>query len=583
MKPTIRWVVWFFLGLTIVSGCSSQRNLPGHSFPNTHSGQSDQRIRGSLNTEIFIEANKQKIIGNTDEALRLFSACLELDPSDAASMYEMAKLFLSKGKFVEALEMARKASETDTQNIWYQLLYGNLLQKTGNYIEALDVFRRIVEIRPGNPDLQNQLALAYIMADKPEQAIKIYDEIEAILGVHEETSLRKQEIYLQMGKVSKAIEETERLIASHPLETRYWAILAEMCMTNGMEEKALEAYRTILEIDPDNPFTHISLADYYRKKGDYDQAFRELKEGFSNPGLEAQAKIQILLTYYLVSGERPEFGGEAFELSLIMTEVHPEDPKVFSLYGDLLAQRDEYEKARDAFRYVISLDSSSYMVWEQLLLCESELNNTEALLSESLRALELFPEQAMLYLFAGAAYYQKKSWEECIATLSKGLDYVIDNSPMMIQFYTYLGDAYNQTGDHENSDFSYEKVLELEPDNDYVLNNWAYYLSLRNENLETAARMAKRATELKPGSSANLDTYGWVLYQMGYFEEAKLWIGKALENDGDTNPVILEHYGDVLYQLGERNDARQYWNRAREMGEGSEFLEKKAEEGVLYE
>ena len=131
---------------------------------------------------------------------------------------------------------------------------------------------------------------------------------------------------------------------------------------------------------------------------------------------------------------------------------------------------------------------------------------------------------------------------------------VVNNKLMETQFYAYLGDAYNQVKDDAKSDEAYEQVLKLDPDHDYVLNNYAYYLSLRNENLERAAEMAKRATELKPNSSANQDTYGWVLYKMGKFEEAKSGLGKLWKTK-KASAVIIEHYGDVLWQLGDTEEA----------------------------
>ena len=322
---------------------------------------------------------------------------------------------------------------------------------------------------------------------------------------------------------------------------------------------------------------------FYRKNGEKEKAFDELKIGFANPALDIDSKIQILITYYTVNEIYSEMKDEAFELSEIMIKTHPDDPKAYSMYGDFLYQDDQIEKAREAFRKVISLDSSKYLVWEQLLFIESELQDNDALLEESATAIELFPEQPLPYLFSGGARYQKKNWDECVTVLNKGLFYVVDNPLMEAQFYAYLGDAYNQLGDDTKSDEAYENVLGLNPDNDYVLNNYAYYLSLRNENLEKAAKMARRATELKPNSSANQDTYGWVLYQLGYYEEAKVWIEKAIENGADSNPVILEHYGDILWRLGDKDKANSFWLKAKEAGKGSEFLDKKVEGKMLYE
>lgn len=538
--------------------------------------------KGADNSSLFIDANTQRILGNYDEAEKLFRKCIGIDPNDDASYFELSKLALMRNNGEEAIEMAAKAVELSPENTYYLVLYGNLLQSNEQYEESLKVFEQLSQLKPNNIDYLDKLAVSYIYVGENDKAIETYNRIESKIGVTEEFSLKKQSLYLQEGKVDKAGEEIEKLIAVFPTESRYYAILAEMYMANDMEDKALEAYQKIIELDPENPYIHITLADYYKKKGKPEKAFEELKTGFANPNLDIDTKVQILIAYYSVNEIYNDFKDEAFELAEILIKTHPDNPKSYSIYGDFLYQAEQYEEARQAFRKVNSLDSSKYAVWEQLIFIESELNDVDAMLSESLRAIELFPEQPLLYLFAGNAYIQKKKWEKGIKILEEGVDYVVNNIKMEEQFYSFLGDAYNQIKDNAKSDAYYEKVLKLNPDNDYVLNNYAYFLSLRNKNLEKAAEMAKRAVELKPGT-ANQDTYGWVLYQMGNYNEAAIMIKKAIDNDDPASAVILEHYGDVLWKLNRKEDALDYWIKAKAAGEGSEFLDKKVEEKKLYE
>jgi len=122
----------------------------------------------------------------------------------------------------------------------------------------------------------------------------------------------------------------------------------------------------------------------------------------------------------------------------------------------------------------------------------------------------------------------------------------------------------------------------LIPDNVVVLNNYSYYLSLREKDLEKAERMSKQCVELSPNQPTYQDTYGWVLYKLKRFNEAKEWLQKAVEGDGKS-PVVIEHYGDVLYQLNQKKEALEYWKKAKNTGGDSELLNKKVSEGVLYE
>ena len=84
-----------------------------------------------------------------------------------------------------------------------------------------------------------------------------------------------------------------------------------------------------------------------------------------------------------------------------------------------------------------------------------------------------------------------------------------------------LADSYHKTDQHELSDKHFEKVLSLDPENTIVLNNYAYYLSLRKINLEKAKIMSFKCNELEPKNSTYQDTYAWVLYQLEDYKDAK--------------------------------------------------------------
>ncbi|MBN2174129.1 MAG: tetratricopeptide repeat protein [Bacteroidales bacterium] len=575
-----RFLIVISLIMSILA-CKSTKDTA--QSPVSKSEQTETHEQNKDNSTVFFDANKEKMLGNYDEAKKLYQKCLDINPEDDASMFELAKIYKDQKNFTEALNYAQQATETDPTNEYYLLFYADLLPLFERYKDAIDVVNKLIKLNPDKIEYYNKLALLYLYNDQPDEAIRIYDELEKKVGIREEFSITKQKIYLQENKVNKAIAEILKLIEHFPNVSQYYAILAELYLSNGMNEKALATYNKIVEIDPENPYIHISLADYYRKNGQEFKAFEELKMGFANPALDIDSKIQILLKYYTANEIYNNLKDQSFELAEILIKTHPNDPKAFSMYGDFLYQDKQFEEARSAFRKVIEIDSSKYLIWEQLLFTESELNDLDALLVESRKTIELFPEQPLPYLFLGSTYYQKKQWDLCVDILNQGLYYVVNNDPMKAQFYAYLGDAYNQLKDNEKSDESYDKVLMIDPNNDYVLNNYAYYLALRNENLDKAAKMAKKATELKPNNSSNQDTYGWVLYKMGYYDEAKYWINKALENNDDPSAVILEHYGDVLWQLGEKSQAVEYWNEAKKAGEGSEFLEKKITEGKLYE
>lgn len=552
------------------------------SYSLTILAQADLAGTQPKNRDTYFEASKQKILGNYDKAIELYKKSLDQDPNDGAAMYELASIYTEQGKVSLAVPLAEKAASTEPGNKWYRMLLVQLYQAQGKYESAAKIISQMIADDPQNIEYYHDQALNYIYAGDFKNAVKAYDMLEQKLGVTEEVSIQKEKIYIMTGKPDKAIEEIKKLTAAFPDEPRYLEMLAELYMTSGMYDEALATYNEVLRIDPENPYINISLSDYYRKQGDRARSMEYLRDGFANPRLDIDTKVSILLAYYSVNEIYGSFKEEAFDLANILVRAHPSDPKAWSIYADFLVQDKRFEEARDAFRKVISIDSTKYLVWEQLLIVESELADWQAMAGESRRALDLFPQQPLLYLFAGAASYQLKDYEAAAGYFRNGSNFVIANDRLLVQFYSYLGDSYFQLKQHDKSDEAYEKVLKIDPVNSIVLNNYAYYLSLRGINLEKAETMARQAVELDPENGANMDTYGWVLFKLGKYKEAEEWIAKALKNR-EESAVVIEHYGDVLWKLGDKKEAVKYWEKALKTGEGSEFLEKKVQDKTYYE
>ena len=161
--------------------------------------------------------------------------------------------------------------------------------------------------------------------------------------------------------------------------------------------------------------------------------------------------------------------------------------------------------------------------------------------------------------------------------------FIVNNNPLKGQFYTAIGDAYHGQENHEESDKAYSKALEIDPNDTYVLNNFSYYLSLRSENLQQALSMMKICVEQKPGVSSYEDTYAWVFFKLKDYDNAQIWLKKAIESGGDSSPTIVEHYGDVLYFLNQKEEALKQWIKAKELGLESPILDKKIQDQNWYE
>lgn len=567
----------------LVLSCGSTKNTVAVSKTIEKEETRDTRA-GDRVTSVFIDANKERILGNFRQAIALYHQCLSIDPNHAPSMYELARLYRMQGGINEALGFSEKAVSIDPENKWYNLLLASLYEQSGQISRAISIFEKLLVQNPEDLEFMHQMAMLYMKENRFADAIRIYDKIERISGPEEDIIIQKQKLYLMSNQPDKAIAETEKLIQMYPAESRYYALLAELYMDLGNFPKAIESLEKIRELDPGNPYIHITLAEYYFKTSRRDQAFEELKSGFTNPALDIEIKLQAIYTYYTSEEIYGEYRNHVEELAAVLVKTHPSDIRPFLLQADLNLQSENYLAARESFRKVISLDNSKFFIWETLLRLDAMLQDTLALRDESLEAIELFPLQPLPYLFAGLAYFQLNDFDQAIKMLESGKDLVVDDDEMLVEFYMYMGDIYHKAKQHESSDKAYEQALSVDPDNPYVLNNYSYYLSLRKTRLDEAKRMSGRSLELSPDNKHYLDTYGWILYQMGEYSEARTWIEKSVENNASEDAVVLEHLGDVLYKLGETEQAIIYWKQALDKGgDVSEFLEKKVKEGKLFE
>lgn len=578
----IFYIVSVICQLIVFQQCKSSKSAVAHQ-ASPQQELSEKELEKSNVTSLFIDANKERLLGNLSKAMQLYQQCIERNPSHAPSYYEISRMLQAKFNMPEAIKMAKKAAELDSSNKWFLSHLATLYQSTGQNALAANIYRELLALNPGNLDYSYELADLYMRMKQYMSAIAVLNEIEKQTGTIEEISVQKQKLYLLSGNFKDAIAETERLSATFPNEPRYYSMLAELHLSNKNYEKALQNYNKVLILDPSNPYIRISLAEYYKTIGNKNQSAIELKKGFANPNLDVDTKIQVMISFYGVDEIYTKYKIEAMELARVLVETHPADPKANTLYADFLIKDEKYEEARQSFRKAINIDPSRYAIWETLLRLDIMLNDMESLEKDSQKAMELFPLQPLPYLLAGIGDHQTKRYEEAVKKFNSGKDLVVDDNELSSEFYMYLGDTYNQLKNYNLSDQSYEKSLKLKPDNPYVLNNYSYFLSLRKTRLDEAEAMAQRANELSPNNKHYLDTYAWVLYQKGNYSGALEWLQKALEHSGSDNAVVLEHFGDALYKLGRTREALEYWKKAKETGEGSDFLDKKIKDGILYE
>lgn len=523
--------------------------------------------------QLYFDGLHAKMVRNTQLATDFFKRVVALDPANDAAMYELATIYHSRNQDQDAETQARNAVTVRPENKWYWLLLSDIYKRTNNVSELVPVVDELINLDPDNQSHYFDKANALVIQNKISEANAVYNEIEKIYGLSDELSEARQRVFIRQGKPEKAAAELEKQVQTNPDDLKSLLNLADIYNRSGDPNRSLEVLNKAVIIDPGNVLVRLSLADTYRALKRYDDAFIELKQAFDNSTFSIDEKVRIILSFF------PQFADvkareQAHELASILTNVHPQDPKSFAVYGDVLFQEQKYDDATRAYRQALKLNDRVYQIWEQLIRIELSAGKYKEAIADGEEALSIFPNQAALFVLTAMAYAQTQQHEKAVSFLKDAASLESEDKEILIQIYSGLGDSYNALKLYSESDKAYEKALEINPENSYTLNNYAYYLSLRGENLEKAERMSKFSIKLDPGNPSFEDTYAWILFKLKKYKDALNWIEKAIGHSNNSSAAQFEHYGDILFHLAEKEKALQQWQKAKSIG-GSGKLEQK--------
>jgi len=535
----------------------------------------DKSDNDLLFNTIYFNALKQKSLENYDQSLKIFQRCIKMKPNNIEVVYQASLISSFLGLSAEAILYSEQTVESKPKNIWYLRNHIENLLELPDYKLASEYLLKLVDLEPNNEVNFYQLADSYIYDKNYRKAISVYNRLEKIRGISKLTSMQKQKLYMQTKNFKMATNEIFKLSDKFPLDLEILEILAECYLLSDKRDLAFDIFKRIALLNPENGKIHLTLANYYRDKNNNNKSYDELRLAFSSIQLSLEVKISILASYFPLLTTNDTLKKQAYELCLIMINIHPLSPQVYAIYADLLFSDKKKNQAKEFYKKTLKIDKNFKDVWTQLLFIDVEQNNFDSLLLYSFDALNLFPTDPLYYYFYAISNLRINQPIIAFKYLEIGIEYVYDNPPLLKEFQISLAESSNSLQEYSYSDSIYEKVLSVDPDNILVLNNFSYYLSLRKEKLEKAKTMSYKCNKLEPNNGTYQDTYAWVLFCLGEYVEARLWVEKAIKNGSDTSFVVLEHYGDILFKLNLKQEAIVQWKKAFSINVKSQSLMKK--------
>ena len=552
-----------FLG-SLVTGAVAQQ------MDSEYNGKPDKK----KNATYFSNGLQSKYREDTDGAIRNFEQALRYMPNDHASMFELSEQYTNAGRIEEAFKMIQQAANLDPENKWYQMRLGMFYRNLEQYEDFINLYEGLTKKYPDDPDMLSALIDAYLVTENYDKAVEKMNLLEQQIGENEFITEQRLNVYKRQGNNKKVISELEKLIAQNPENVRYYGMLAQVYAEIGKDKEALKMYERIKEVNPAEPYINISLMEFYEKNGDMDKAFNELLAAIRNKNLDLTTKANTYDYWMQKNNQSKQINEQVKQCGEAFIETHPDNKLGYLILGSYYMVNENAVKSKELHQKSLAIDSTDFRSWQNLIISESRLNENEAVRDHAVAALKYYPMQPVFYWYAGVANAVLEKDDDAVTYLEKGRRYTSDKL-QMAEFDAFLGDLYHRQGEEEKAFDAYDRTLRNDPDNALVLNNYAYYLSLRGERLNEALEMAIKANELVPDNVYYLDTYAWVLYKLGRYKEAEKQMKKCLGLDKNPSGANLEHYGDILLKLGKDSEAKEYWNKAKKAGGYSKDLEQK--------
>ena len=445
-----------------------------------------------------------------------------------------------------------------------QLFFAGLRDKLKeNYVKSNESFSQITAIDSGNAAAWYEIALLNFRENKMPQA---EGAIKKAVSIDQENPWYYKllaELYKTTGNMAGLIPVFDQLIRLSPDQQSYYFDRANALYIYGKTDAAMAGYDLL-----EKKFGSSESLVRARQRIAADRQYTAVPAGVKSDDLMAT------VTKYI--GKR-DFAAAA---ALLKSEwaTHQQDPLFLTLYGDVLYETGNLPAALTHYKKALQLSDQLYGVWEKALNIHILLGQYKEMIVMGDAALAIYPNQAILYYYMAFALHREKQNTEALANIKSALAIDGDNKELQALITALQAEILIDERKPAEADKAFERAVQLDPRNYQIMNNYAYYLALRNENLDKAVLLIDKAARAMPDDSSIADTYALILLKGGRYKEAKTWIEKALENNEAENSVYLEHYGDILFLGGTPDLGIIQWKKAREKGNDSALLKRKINE-----
>lgn len=539
-----------------------------------------QSIRPEAKNENLVLTAVQKYNGRDfSGAETILKQVVADDPQNDAAWYYLSLCAVSRQDLETAEECLRAASEIDPSNYWYRYRLAGLYAMTSRPELTVDMYEKLLEDFPKKSGLYFDLVEMYATQKEFDKALDTIKEIETMFGATESIAIYRFNLLRMLGRQEDAYKALEEYNAKY--SSPYVLVtLADYEMSMYNDSTALSYYNEALDLASDYAPALLGKAETFRITRQYDDYFSTLGEYVQCPDSPV-SKSDYLMA--VVQRSDPKFISSFMpRLDTVMNkalEVHPKDSSLLQTAAVYYYSTDRMDLSKKHFKENLEAWPESFSAAASYVEFLMYAEEWEELSRAGREAFKAFPQETAFLEMASVGDYNLEEYGKVLDVCETVLEVAPNDSSKTLRAWSTMGDIYHSLGDSKKSFKAYDKALKINPDYVYVLNNYAYYLSVEGKKLKKAYKMSKKTVEAEPDNATYLDTFGWILYLQGKPLEAKPFFKHAMLYGGKDSAVIMDHYAEVLYALKEYDLAMVYWNLALQKNDGDiPDLEKRVKE-----
>jgi tetratricopeptide (TPR) repeat protein len=404
----------------------------------------------------FYESLKQKGIENYDKAIEALQRCQELEPNNAVVYFELGKNYLAQKKYKDAYDNFEKVTQMDPKNRWAWVGMYDVCYDTHDYNQAIVIVEKLIEFKA---DYKEDLTSLYMNTQQYDKALELINELNEKVGKSDKRELYKADILRDTKYQTAEKNHLMDQIKKFPKEEANYISLIYLYSQSNQEEKALEIAQKLEKEIPTSDWAQVSLFKFHLNNNDGDKAVKAMDIVLPSKNIDSKIKHRILNEFLLFAKNNPKYEPDLDKAIAYFDD--DKDVKVAKEIGKFFYNKANWTKAVKYLERHLKEAPEEMESLQLLLQAYTENNQFEALAKKADELTQLFPTQPQFYYYAGLAYNQLKSFKKATDILETGLDFVIDDTALEINFNIQLGEAYNGLGDMKKKEKYFTKANEL--------------------------------------------------------------------------------------------------------------------------